>query len=71
MHGDGWRLQQCQADSQVWKLVREVRAPRQSGSPKAEAEGDHSTGSASGQATEEACGLIFVYVDDFLLLMPR
>ena len=68
--GDSWRLQQCQSDSQVWKLVREVRAPKLSRNREAAAGPDHSAGVAP-KATDEAYGLIFVYVDDFLLLMPR
>ena len=67
--GGHWRLQQCQSESQVWKLIREVRAPTRSGDRKAEAERGHSGGKA--KATEEVCGLIFVYVDDFLLSMPK
>ena len=70
MHGDNWRLQQCHSDSQAWNLIREVRAPTLSRNTKDAAEVDHSGGEAL-EATEEVYGLIFVYVDDFLLLMPR
>ena len=58
MGADSYRLQQNDADSQVWMIVKKPLCGRVGKPP------DSSGG------TEELLGLLCVYVDDFLVMAP-